>query len=319
MKEGHRAIPFGLAIVVLIGFIVTAPRVQADMEKPDWQAGDFWAYEFSGPGATGSGGQGRLRYDVVGPETVSVGGTSYSTYHTDVALNVTGAFPLDMPGDAWFRTSDLALVKMNFTVTVEVSPGQTLEGTITVTANPPLRADWPLTSGDTWSVSGTVTSITQFPGLEPFTIEQVITGSVAVGATETRTVGGEQFSTTPVTRTESNGNSTKSYWSEDAGNSVEERMYDSADEETGSMRMTSYSYSPPAGTGTDPLGNLLGLPWYLWLALVVVVAAAAVAAGIVARRRRRPGAGIPSVPIGPMPPSPPMEPGPPGGPPTGPP
>src|SRR5438874_335844 len=196
-----------------------------------------------------------------GTEAMSVGGTSYESYHTRVAVNVTsGTLPIDSPGDAWFRTSDLSLVKLVLTTTVMTPFGQPSTAVTTVTMNPPQRMQWPLSAGATWTVTGVATVVLEITGQPPHTTAQTVSGTATVGAAESRTVTAGRFDTNPVTLTTSDGNTSKSYWSREAGNYVEQNSHDSSNRDTGSSQLTSYSYTAPSTLGGAGTIGTSGLP-----------------------------------------------------------
>jgi hypothetical protein len=301
---------------MVVGFLMIPGAARADIDTPVWKNGNFWVYEGTG-GAGGVGGAGhvKLRLDVVGTEAMSVGGTSYESYHTRVAVNVTSStVPIDSPGDAWFRTSDLSLLKLVLTTLVTTPFGSFIAVT-TVTMNPPQRMQWPLSAGATWTVSGVATVVLEITGQPPSTNVQTVSGTATVGAVESRTVTAGRFDANPVTLTTSGGNSSKTYWSRETGNYVEQTSHDSSNRDTGSSQLTSYSYSPPASLGGA--GAILGLPWYVWIVVVGIAVAVVVVLVAVRRRPRMPAPVPPDAPMtaGPATPVAPIEPGPPNEPP----
>ena len=305
----------GLVFLMLAAFLVVAPPARAAASRPVWSTGNYWEYEISGA-ISPSGEAGTMRIDVVGQDSVTVGSATYPTYRTNLTFNVTiFGSPYEIHGNAWFRTTDLAPVKLNFSFSIVIIVPFTTS--VTITYDPPLRIEWPLTAGDSWDLASTVTIVATITGSPPEMDSTLLSATVEVDADETVTVPAGTFTTTPVRQQEPGGNTSESHWADEAGNSVEEKSYDSTGDETSSMELTSYSYTPPSGTpGAE---TLFGLPWYLWL-LFVLIAGAAVAAFLLLRRR--PPATMP-MPPGAMPPQappgPPMEPGPPGGPPAPPP
>lgn len=290
---------------MLAAFLVVAPPTQAAASRPVWSPGNYWEYEISGA-VSPSGEPGTMRLEVVGQDSVTVGSATYPTYRTNLTFNVTiVGSPYEIHGNAWFRTSDLAPVKLNFSFTIVILGPITTS--ITITYNPPLTVEWPLMEGKEWTVTSTVTFIVAVADRPPETNSTLLSATFEVDPDETVTVPAGTFTTTPVRQREVGGNTSESHWADEAGNSVEEKSYDSGGNETSSMELTSYSYTPPSGTGAE---TLFGLPWYLWL-LFVLIAAAAVAAFLFLRRR--PPAGMP-MPPGMMPPqapppAPPIEPG----------
>ena len=285
-------------LVCLLATVFAAPAfaspARASLDVPVWSAGDFWLYDITGLASPQPGSAGTARFDVLGTESVTVSGISYTAYHTKLAFNVTfGSFSFNIPGDEWFRTSDLSPVKMTFTFTFGA---QTF--TITVTYNPPIAIQWPLTANATWSASSVVTTVQEITGQQPTTTTATVLENLRVQADEQKTVPAGTFTTTPVVETQGSVGAapyTKSYWSRDAGNQVEQKSYDQNDAETGGMEMRSYRHVAPAG---GPGGGVLGLPPIIW-ALLLLVLVIVVIAVVVMRRRR------PTVPAGYMPVAPP--------------
>jgi len=304
MPSYRRLLPLGLVIVVVSALLLAAQPARADAARPTWSVGDYWEYDILGA-ISPSGEAGTLRLDVVGQDSLSVGAATYSTHRTNLTFNVTLlGTPYEIHGNAWFRTTDLALAKLNFSITV-----LGFTSSIAITNEPPLSIQWPLTAGKTWDVASTMTVVTEIPGFPPGTDTSLVTATALVGADETVVVAAGTFTATPLRQTAPDGNYSKSYWSDETGNSVEEKSYNSTGAETSSMELRSYSYTPPSGTaGAD---TILGLPWYLWI-VFVLIGVFAVVAFLMIRRK-------PPMPM-PVPPGPPMEPGgPPGGPPGSPP
>jgi len=311
MSNVFRILLIASAILTVSAVPVFSMTARAAMDVPVWHVGDYWVYDLVGAGFLFPGANGSVRYEVVGTQNVTVGGTPYPSYHSNFTLIiVAGSVMLTIPGESWFRTSDLAPVK-----TVETISFGTITETITVTYNPPLTMQWPLTARAQWSVSSVVTTVLEITGQPPQTQISSLAATLRVDADESRTVPAGTFTTTPVMQTDSaTGTYQRSYWSRDAGNSADQRTYAANNTEMGSMKLKSYRYTAP-GTGG---GGILGLPPFLWAVILLVVLVAVI--GAVMIRRRRPVA--PTVfPPGTWPPpqAPPMPPSQPGGPPPPPP
>ncbi len=305
---------FLFVLVVATAFIapVFAPTARAAMDMPAWRAGDYWEYDITGEVSPQPDTTGTMRLEVRGTESVTVQGISYPSYRCNLTFSLSlGSLTLNIPGDAWFRTSDLAPVKMTFTMTIVISPVSTFTVAATVTYNPPPEIEWPLGATSQWSVSSVVTTVTDITGQPPTTETSTLSATYRVDPEESRTVPAGTFTVTPATRTDSgSGDYTRQYWSRDAGNTVEERSFAANDTERGSTKLKSYRYTPPAPGG----GNILGLPPILWALILVIIVVAVVAA--VAMRRRRPRAPTPYLGVPPTTPqAPTMPPQPPGAPP----
>lgn len=290
---------------------------RADTKRPTWKAGDYWEYEGNLQVLPVRNGEAKVRLEVTGTETLTVGPRSNDAYHLAMAINTSaGGTPFDVPGEVWYRTSDLALLKSRISLPLDFD-GETRLLNVTATVIDPVAIHWPLAAGAVWSVSGALTVTFEFMGHESAE-DRTITGTVEVGAPETVDVAADVFETNPVTLTLSDGNRTRSYWSSEAGNSVREETFDSSGAKTGSSHLTSYRYTAPFGAGGEGL-TLLGFSGYLWIVIVGMVAAA-VGSALAVRRRRKASFGPMSasslMPV--APPGPPSEPGPPADPPIDP-
>ena len=162
MPSYRRLLPLGLVIVVVSALLLAAQPARADAARPTWSVGDYWEYDILGA-ISPSGEAGTLRLDVVGQDSLSVGAATYSTHRTNLTFNVTLlGTPYEIHGNAWFRTTDLALAKLNFSITV-----LGFTSSIAITNEPPLSIQWPLTAGKTWDVASTMTVVTEIPGFPP--------------------------------------------------------------------------------------------------------------------------------------------------------
>ena len=326
MRSRIRGVALVIAAVVVAGMLLVPTTARADTDKPTWKVGNYWVYKGDALGFPFGGGSGggsadvRMRLEVLGTESVAVEGTSYDAYHLKIEVNSTmGSFTVNIPGDAWFRASDLSLVKMKLTATLGTPPYASTM-TVTVTTSPPLAIQWPLRANATWPVSSTVKGVLQFTGVPDNIQTQAISGTMAVGASESVAVPAGRFDTTPVTFTMSDGNRSKSSWSSEAGNYAQTKSYDKNGTETSSSELTSYSYQKPSATsgGFSGLGTFMGLDWLVWIAVLVIAIGAGISAVGVRRRRKRaepPPGSMATMP----PPESAMEPGPPREPPVPPP
>jgi hypothetical protein len=280
-----------VVLVCLIATVFAAPALtltaRASLEAPSWSVGDYWAYKFTGSAAPVPGTTGTLRYDVLGTESVTVAGTSYTAYRAKLEFNVTsGSTTLSMPGNGWFRTSDLSPVKMTFTATV----GST-SVTVTLTYNPPVEIRWPLTANAQWSATSILTTVTEISGQTPTTTTATVSQTLRVEADEQKTVSAGTFTVTPVIQTQAGGNYAKSYWSRDAGNTVEEKSYDSTDTQQGGMELKSYRHVAPSSAGGP--ATIMGLPPVGWAVILLAIIIVVLAAVVVRRRRPQVPAGFP--------------------------
>jgi hypothetical protein len=256
-----------------------------------------------------------LRYDIKeNATTVRIGVSSFVAW--DAKVNLTahvqsgfGAVAITFKGDAWFRASDLAPAK------VEIAASYlSYKLFVNLTTIPPPAIHWPLTTGDSWSVTSNVSVLQNF--FPPYNSSSVQTASETVEPDRSLTVPAGMFTVTPLNESVAGqGNYSITYWSAAVGNAASQRSYTSNGSEREAMNLTAYNYqagaSPPSGS---PLGAVvLGLPLFVWIAIVVAVVLIVAA---VARVRRKPPTPTPSSPT-PSAPSQVNPAGPPG-PPTGP-
>ena len=281
-----------MVCVVAILAVFAAPAVRADMEKPTWTAGDFWEYSFSGLPFPGGGGgptpTGTLRINVTGTDSVTVGGTTYTTYRTTMVFSLTLSqggitISLTITGESWYRTSDLGVVKEVITIPGFFGGGQT---SITALYSPPAVMQWPLRSGATWTATSVVdtTTVSQFG---TFTDQATQVMSVNVQAETSTTVAAGTFTTSPV-RTDLtidtlDAGYSLDFWSASVGNAVRVQQFDDANQQQMSGDLKSYNYQ--AG------GLFGGSLWLILLLLIIIVAI--IAAAVLVRRRKAPATAMP--------------------------
>jgi len=281
----------GVVGFLSLAVIAASMPARAGLSKPVWSRGDFWVYQTHGT-ANPIGGTGTLRYEVLGTESATINGVTYSTYHAKVAVNATsGSVSVNVPGEAWFRESDLAVVKLVLTLTLQ-SYGQTITSKTTVTTAPPVDVHWPLNAGERWSATAVTATVVEVTGQPPTILPpQTDVVTMLAGDPENRTVPAGTFKVTPVSQTAST-RLVRSYWSSDAGNTVEEKSYGNGTEE-GSMGLSSYRYAAaeaPAGL-LGFLQNPLGL-----ILLTVAIIVVAVVTVVAVRRSRRSPAVLSPIP-----------------------
>jgi len=275
-----------LVIAIALGLVAAMPPARADMGKPEWSAGDYWVYSVSGVNL-GASGSGTLRMDVIGRDTANVAGVDYESHRVRLQLNVSGV--TFNGGDAWYRVSDLALVKESYNVTVNIPFFGQVTIITTITFNPPLQIRWPATTDSTWSASSSVTVVTQVLPFGPGSNTDIVATTYTVLAPSTVTVPAGTFETTPLRGSVTGGGYAMAYWSPQAGNSARQQEFDDNNAQVSSQELTAYKYQG---------GNFLGLPLLVWLLLLLLIVILVIA---VAMKRRR-------QPMAPMPPAPPMYP-----------
>ena len=267
-----------LALALAIAAVAAVPPARADMDKPSWNPGDYWVYSATDVGFGFGGSPGTVRYDVLGPDTVNVGGTDYPAYRLKVTANATSSTVTFNAADVWYRTSDLALVQQSWNVTADVPFFGRVIVSVIVTFDPPLGLAWPFTSGKTWSSTTTITTVTTYGGFTPPPITGTLDDDYVVQAATTVTVPAGTFDTTPVRATETGGDYTIGYWSPQAGNAARQQSFDDTDAQLSSQELTSYRY---AGSG------FLGLPLVVWLLIILVVFLIVLGVVFLRRQRRR--------------------------------
>lgn len=300
MRPHPRIAALAAAILLMLVSLAFVPPAQASTDKPTWSVGNWWDYSLTGQTYVPVNGTSEhLKYVVVGTDSITWMGTTYPTYHTKLWLNVTqGSTTISFPGDAWYRQSDLGLVRVRLSGTFGTLIQVTLN--LTLTWNPPVSITWPLSAGVTWSSTSILTTETIINAGLPNFLNATVNSNFAVGADESVTVAAGTFQATPVTETPSSGGGrTTSHHARDAGNEVDSKSYSSNGSQVSAMELTAYSYSPPFLSQV-----ILGLQMWVWLMLLVVVVIAVLVSVVVVRRRPRTRRRMP-------PAEPPMRPGPP--------
>src|SRR2546429_294846 len=147
----------GLLLIAALAFTATPAR--AATNRPAWASGDFWVYAYSSA-LTGTSISGTLRMDVTGTESVSVNGSSYSTYHVAATLTIPfGSLTLNLPATIWYSTDTLAIVKIVADVNLTFGT-VSANSHVSISGNPPQIIQWPLTAGASWDSSTTVWDVT---------------------------------------------------------------------------------------------------------------------------------------------------------------
>lgn len=300
--------PVKLFVVVVVAVLTLSlaaisfvPTVRASTALPTLSTGDYWTYNLTGFNfGIGQSGSGSYKFNVVGTESVTAGGTSYMAYHEKLNVTVTvtqgsTTTTLSIPGDQWLRTSDLATVKESLSISFL---GASI--TETRTNTPPPMIQWPLTSGAAWNDSYMVTAVSVLGSIISTTFSNA-TSAYSVGTDASITVPAGTFTATPLKQTAPDGSYNVSYWSATVGAPVKEDTVGAFGATGMSLQLSSYSHA--AGVG----GLFLGLPILAWIGIVAVVIVV-IAAVVVLRLRK------PKMPQGMPPAQPPMQGMPPQGP-----
>ncbi len=266
-------------------------------DLPIWSAGDSWTYVETGMSSPFPP-SGFVTYTVNGTETFALAGGVVSAYQLVVTSRFVANGTVSRIADEWLRTSDLAVVRRSVILVTcyTLSPNNYTCNPVTWTSTlePPLRLDFPLTTGDSWSASAAVYTERLNVAGAPSTWYNTSGGANdSVGAPETVTVLAGRFTAIPLTLNYSGAAGLLSssyvpyvvrYYAAAAGNAVEERDYGPPTSANGtrnlvaSMELASYVYAPPWY-----LAKALGFPVWAWLAVGAAIALAAV---LLARRRR---------------------------------
>ncbi len=304
----------GVALALMISAVPAMPAASASTSMPTWTAGDYWVYSLNLSAIIpGFNGAATMRYDVLGTDSLTIGSTTVQTYKTKLNLTASitsGSYSatVTFTGNAWFRTSDLAPAEETFSATIGTTPIS-----FTTTYNPPPAVQWPLTAGQSWNATTSVTST--YNGGSPSTQAEVLNETVQ--ADQSLTVPAGTFTVTPVKQTAyvagiAGTEYSVSYWSGSAGNYASQKsFYASNNTQVSSMDLKSYSYA----AGSSGTGTILGLPVLAWIVIVVIIAVVVVALALLMRRKPAPmvppPAGAPPVsppPAGQPPAQPPQTP-----------
>jgi hypothetical protein len=264
MHSLARALGVSLAVLLtLTSAVVQIPSARAAANAPRWSTGDFWVYSDT-DGST-------FRSEIVGRENVAtLLGNIYEAFHfretrTSGSVSITT--------DTWVRDSDLGVVKMF----ISLGPFST-----NTTFDPPqAHASFPLVAGKTWSVALRV-SVRIGNG-----------NTLTVNANYAAQVENELDVAVPagtfrsaVVMENTTGSYSKFYFSDSVGWWAKQERYNSNDQKTGEMVLTSYRYQ-------------WNTTFLAILGVIVGVAAIAVIAFLWKKRKK--AVGLPGGPAGPPP------------------
>jgi hypothetical protein len=261
--------------------LAVAAPARASTALPRWSAGDYWSYNMTlNMGMLGSA-TGLWRMEVVGMDSLTIGGMTFDAYHLKDNVSVTVTYgsttsTITEKGDSWYRTSDLAQAKQ----VVSLNLGGAVS-TTTSTNIPPPAYQWPLTAGATWSQTYQIKTFLDYGSLTSTTFVNV-TRSVTVQAETSITVPAGTFTVNQVAES-GGGNTTTSSWSEKAGNKVAAESTNPYGQPAESMKLNSYKY----GAGSGTVGGLfLGLDSVTLYIIIVVAAGVVIAVAAVGMRLR---------------------------------
>jgi hypothetical protein len=293
MKDRRRHAVIGtvaLSLLVIGLSFVAVPSAGTVIDKPTWHAGDWWEYSATNASSPAGGtGTGKTKTIVVGTEDIMAGGVTYATYHTKDWVNVSsGSVTYSIPGETWYRTSDLGVVQVHFAFTAPYrNTTFTVNISITFSFAPPQDRYWPLTPGLNWSSDSTVT-LTSVVTLGGFSLTNTTANNLRAQYTVQTmtpvTVPRGTFVANPIQQTQIGVRGySVSYFSRDVGNLVKAATYDSNGNETSSEALSDYGYRAPS-VGAE---SFLSMASWWWL-LVAGYAATLVVVGILLFRPKRP-------------------------------
>src|SRR3989442_12290118 len=155
MHASARVMVATVALLLVAAFATVPGTARANLNKPTWAAGDFWAYSFVS-GSAGLTLNGTLRLDVTGTESVTLNKTDYPSYHVaaDLKIPLGAGLSYEVTPDIWFSTATLAIVKIR--AVVAPIANLTTQTTVVIAGSPPQTLHWPLTASVTWTDSTVV-------------------------------------------------------------------------------------------------------------------------------------------------------------------
>src|SRR5712692_1083624 len=293
MKGLTAAIALFLLSATMSPGLMPVPGASTDL--PVWNVGDYWVYSTYGL-ALPFPSRATVKYEVVGTELIAWQGASFETYNTMIFANASGTTPAHV-GDAWFLISNLALFRLTllFSFCFVGFPPSCGNTSATQTMSQPLPLRFPLTSGDNWSASTTLTdeSLNLDNGTARWA-NSTVTGNFGVASDTFIAVPAGNFSATPVWENLSSSGASLflSYgpralvdYSSSVGYAVEEVVYANPRGPCASvavLALSAYSHALPWYSLT-----FVGIPVWAWL-LVVAALSTGVLIVLLRRRRQRP-------------------------------
>ncbi len=243
-----------IAIALSAG-LPAAGAARADANAARWSAGDYWVYVRTSDNRT-------TRYDVVGPETVTLTQAYTAVHLRKTVTTVSGGVSTTVTTDEWVRDVDLGTVK-----SVAV-----IGATQTVTFDPPLtQASFPLTAGKSWPVQ---TAVHVVWGFIDTTV--TVTGDASVLSEGSLAVPAGTFTAMAVRENgalnQLAGAYSVQYYSEATGNWVKRETFNANNQRTSEEDLTSYRCQSCFSV-------------VLVIVVIVLLAVAAVVGLLVIRRR----------------------------------
>ena len=282
----RRRVLLGAYVAMLVvSALFAVPRVSAAV-KPSWAGGDFWTYDVSGTSLTRPG-NGTLRIEVVGTESISVGSKSYLCYNLTEAESLSHSQPFvvyeNLSGNAWYRVADLSIVQEDLSGTY-VTPSLDLSWPLSVRYfwDPPNDILWPLNAGAVWSTMSSMNLTVTLNGARGWRNTTLLTNYL-VEPERAISVPGGTFLSTPVNGTDSTGDRNVTYWSDEVGHVVLHQAFDASNGETQTVRLSSYRYQG-ASPKPSPFGVIVLMAG---VGIGIFVASVAVGLKVMNSRRER--------------------------------
>src|SRR5438477_302636 len=254
MHSRLRVLAAAVGLLLIAALAFTATPARAATNRPASASGDFWVYAYSSA-LTGTSISGTLRMDVTGTESVSVNGSSYSTYHVAATLTIPfGSLTFNLPATIWYSTDTLAIVKIVAAVNLAFGT-VSANSHVSISGNPPQIIQWPLTAGASWDSSTTVWDVTtNSTGAVRYT-QMPLATHFEVQTDASITVPAGTFTTSPLKETAAGSTSfVINYWSPQAGNSVRTESHNSSGQSAGPSCPRARTSAEASTVGT------LGLP-----------------------------------------------------------
>ncbi|MCK4444275.1 MAG: hypothetical protein KAW09_07010 [Thermoplasmata archaeon] len=284
-------------VCVVVASLALPLSAVGDMQLPTYQIGDQWVYSvnlnFEGMAVI----SGDWTFEVVDEITVS----GHEAY--DISIEGTGTASMfglgagsyDMEGLSYIRKSDLAAIREDIMIDINVtifSEVIRILAYMNTTHDPPMNQfDFPVKEGDIWSSISTTTF-----GMAILSDNPLIPGSVS-SSTETETTDFEcesketvevpagKFKSYRIKTTEASGNTTYNYISTESGYLVKTQICDESGASVGNLNLKSFTYTPPGtGNGDDLISDLMEYLWLLIMLIVVIIVVILVA--VLSRRSK---------------------------------
>src|SRR2546426_6596783 len=241
MHASARVMVATFALLLVAAFAIVPGTARANMNKPTWAAGDFWAYSFVS-GSAGLTLNGTLRLALPGTESVTLNQTDYPSYHVaaDLKIPLGAGLSYEVTPDIWFSTATLAIVKIR--AVVAPIANLTTQTTVVLAGSPPQTLHWPLTAGVTWTDS-TVVWTSSTNATRTTWSHATVTTSFEVQSDATIAVPAGNFITTPAKETnKANPTHTMNNWSAQVRNWVRAGDYERGGRNNDKFNLTSDNY-----------------------------------------------------------------------------